>query len=162
MSEGGSATLDGDRVLADVNAVAISLLGDHPGHEYVFPHVRDAFEGKSTLLVFDYFPFRAQYVLTKHYGVAKHRARNVVQQFVRQPMELVSADREAILDSYELSAEYDHDVYDCFLVSLSRHHEVDAILTTDSDFEELCDGERFEYRNPVPEDVLVRFHERRS
>lgn len=142
------------RVLLDVNAVAISLVGDHPGHEYVFPHVQHGFGGETSILVFDYFSFRAQYILTNRYGVETHRARNVVQQFLRQPIEIVSADRETILDTYEISAEKNHDVYDCFLIALARHHDADALLTTDTDFEELCQRESFVYLNPVPDEVL--------
>ena len=153
----GSSDDGGDRLLLDVNAIAISLLSDHPGHEYVFPHVRRGFEGEATLLVFDYFPFRAQYVLTGWYGVEEHRARNAVQRFLRQPVRVVSADRETILDAYEVSAETNHDVYDSFVVSLARYHEADALLTTDADFDGLCDGEAFEYLNPVPTDVLAEF-----
>lgn len=154
----GSNDASGDRLLLDVNAIAISLLSDHPGHEYVFPHVRRGFEGETTLLVFDYFPFRAQYVLTEWYGVEEHRARNAVQRFLRQPVRIVSADHGAILDAYEVSAETDHDVYDSFVVSLARHHDTDTLLTTDTDFDGLCDGEAFDYLNPVPTEVLAEFH----
>lgn len=162
MSDGGPGTVGAERLLADVNAVAISLLSDHPGHEYVFQHVVETFEGPSSLLVFDYFPFRAQYVLANHYGVPEHRARNVVQQFVRQPIEVVSADAAAILEAYEVSAEKNHDVYDSFLVSLARRHDADAILTTDTDFRDLCADEPFEYVNPVPAEVREQFHQRRE
>jgi predicted nucleic acid-binding protein len=153
----GSSGPDDERVLLDVNSIAISLLSDHPGHEYVYPHVQRGFEGETTLLVFDYFPFRAQYVLTKWYDVDDHRARNTVQRFVRQPIRIVSADRETLLDAYEVSAENNHDVYDSFLVALARSHDADTLLTTDTDFDELCDGETFDYLNPVPEAVLSTF-----
>ncbi|MFC7155621.1 type II toxin-antitoxin system VapC family toxin [Halomarina halobia] len=146
-----------DRVLLDLNAVVIAILRDHPGHEYLFPPVERGFEAESSLLVFDYYPLRAQYLLTKRYRVETHRARTAVQRFVRQPIQFVAADRETILEAYEVSAERNHDVYDCFLVALARHHEADAILTTDTDFEELCRGEPFAYFNPVPEDILERF-----
>lgn len=142
--------------------VAIALVEDHPGHEYVFPHVRDGFTGASSLLVSDYFPLRAQYVLTNHYGIATHRARNVVQRFLRQPIDVVSADAEAILDASEISATKNHDVYDRLLVSLARHHDADAILTTDPDFDDLCADESFGALNPVSDDVLERFHERQE
>jgi hypothetical protein len=72
-----------ETLLLDVNAIAVSLLSDPPGHEYVFPYVQRGFTGSSSVLVFDYFPFRAQYVLTKWFSVENHRARNVVQQFLR-------------------------------------------------------------------------------
>ncbi|WP_101298373.1 type II toxin-antitoxin system VapC family toxin [Halegenticoccus soli] len=155
----GKERIEFERLLLDVNAIAIALLGDHPGHEYVFPYVQRGFAGESCLLVFDYFPFRAQYVLTKRYSVEPHRARNVVQRFLRQPLEIVSADREALLAAYEISAEKNHDVYDSVLISLARSHNADAILTTDADFDELCADETFQYYNPVPDSVLEQFRQ---
>jgi len=70
---------DGERLLLDINVIAITVLSDHPGHEYMFPHVQRGFTGETVLLVFDYFPLRAQYVLTTWYRVDEHRARNAVQ-----------------------------------------------------------------------------------
>ncbi|WP_394740891.1 hypothetical protein [Natronococcus roseus] len=51
-----------------------------------------------------------------------------------------------------------HDVFDCFYLALARQADVDVLVTTDRDFERLCENEAFEYVNPVPEDVLERFH----
>jgi predicted nucleic acid-binding protein len=153
----GSDDTSTERLLLDVNSIAIALLRDHPGHEYVFSHVQRGFAGDATLLVFDYFPFRAQYVLTNWYDVETHRARNAVQRFCRQPIHVVSATRETILDAYEVSAEKNHDVYDGFMISLARSHDAEALLTTDTDFERLCADEPFAYLNPVPREVLSRF-----
>lgn len=147
-----------DRLVCDVNAIVIASLSDHPGHDYIFPHIRAGFDGDARLLVFDYAPFRVQYVLTTHYDVETYRARNVVQRFCDQPIELIAADDDTIQDAYDVSASKNHDVYDSFLVALARAHDADAILTTDRDFERLCEDEPFEYWNPVPEDVLERFH----
>lgn len=149
---------DGDeRVLLDLNAVVIAMLADHPGHEYVMPHVQQGFNGESELLLFDYYPFRAQHILTSQHEIERHHARNTVQRFVDQPLEIVSAERETILAAYELSVEKNHDVYDSFLVALARSYDADALLTTDGDFDSLCRGEQFEYRNPVPSEVRERF-----
>lgn len=154
----GDNDSDTERVLCDVNTVAISLLSDHPGHEYVFPHIRRGFESEVELLVFNHFLLRAQYILTNWYDVEPHRARNIVQRFLRQPVRVVSADRETLLNAYAVSAEKNHDVYDSFLVALTRTHDADALLTTDTDFKQLCADESFEYRNPVPSEVLSKFH----
>lgn len=147
----------GERILLDLNAVVISMLADHPGHEYLYPPVERGFEGVSNLLVFDYYPFRAQHILTKRYSVQKHRARNAAQRFVQQPIQIISAERDMILDAYEVRAEKCHDVYDSFLIVLARQYEADVILTTDRDFEHLCHGETFNYLNPVPDEVLEQF-----
>lgn len=148
-----------DRLLLDLNAVVISLLEDHPGHEYLFETVVRGFDGHSQLLIFDYYPFRAQHILTTNYDIERHRARNVIQRFVRQPIRIIGAERETILSAYAISAEKNHDVYDSFLVALAREHDANAIVTTDRDFESLCQDEAFAYCNPVPDEVLTRFAE---
>lgn len=145
------------RSLIDVNAFAVSLVESHPGHEYVASRVHPALAGDDTLLVYSYVPFRAQWILTNEWGYDRIDARNAVSSFLQHPVSVVDADIETVLDSYEISAEKNHDVYDSFYISLARTHEADAVLTTDRGFEELCDGESFEYLNPVPEDVLERF-----
>jgi predicted nucleic acid-binding protein len=146
-----------DNILLDLNAVVISILADHPGHDYLFPPVEQGFEGMSSLLVFDYYPFRAQYLLTKRYDIEEYRARNAVQRFVRQPIQIISAEKDTILNSYEVSSNKNHDVYDSFLIALARQYDVDAILTADEDFDELCHDETFRYFNPVPSEVLEQF-----
>jgi predicted nucleic acid-binding protein len=65
---------------------------------------------------------------------------------------------ETVLHAYEISSEKNHDVYDCFYLTLARDANTDVLLTTDRDFEALCEDEPFEYVNPVPEDVLTEFH----
>jgi hypothetical protein len=39
-------------------------------------------------------------------------------------------------------------------VSLARVHDASYLVTTDRDFESLCDDEPFQYRNPIPADEL--------
>ncbi|MFC7043277.1 type II toxin-antitoxin system VapC family toxin [Halonotius sp. GCM10025705] len=73
-------------------------------------------------------------------------------------MEFVDSDEETVRNAYEISATKNHDVYDCFYLALARQAEADRIVTTDRDFEVLCDGEPFEYLNPVPASVLEEFH----
>jgi predicted nucleic acid-binding protein len=139
-------------VLTDVNVLAIGLTDDHPAHEDVSPWIENALDGPNVLLVFDYYPLRAQYVMTDSFGVDPVDARNAVQSLVRSPARVVSATGTTILDAYDLSAEKNHDVYDSFLLALARAHEADYLLTTDDDFAALCDGEDVTYANPVPEE----------
>ncbi|KYH24875.1 hypothetical protein HAPAU_32520 [Halalkalicoccus paucihalophilus] len=145
------------RLLIDVNAFAVSLVESHPGHEYVTSHVHPALTGDNTLLVYSYLPFRAQWVLTTKWGYDRVDARNAVSSFLQHPMAVIDADIDTVLNSYDISSEKNHDVYDSFYISLARTHNTDAILTTDRGFEQLCEGESFEYLNPVPDDVLERF-----
>lgn len=144
----------GVKILTDVNVLAIGLTDDHPAHEYVWPWIRDALDGPNVLLVFDYYPFRAQHIMTRKFGVDPIDARNAVQSLVESPARLVGTSEAAILDAYEISAAQSRDVYDSFIVALAREHGADYLVTTDTDFETLCAGEPFEYTNPVPADEL--------
>jgi predicted nucleic acid-binding protein len=137
-------------VLTDLNVLAIGLTDNHPAYEDVSPWIRDALDGPNVLLVFDYYPFRAQYLMTNQFGVDTVAARNAVQSLVRSPARIVGATETTLLDAYEISAEKNHDVYDSFLVALAREYEADYLITTDSDFDDLCEGEHATYVNPIP------------
>lgn len=137
-------------VLTDVNVLAIGLTDDHPAHDDVYPWLQNALDGPNVLLVFDYYPFRAQYLMTNNFGVDAVAARNAVQSLVRSPARIVGATDTTLLEAYEISAEKNHDVYDSFIVALAREYDADYLLTTDDDFDELCDGEEMTYTNPIP------------
>ncbi|SDR31899.1 type II toxin-antitoxin system VapC family toxin [Natronobacterium texcoconense] len=144
------------RVLPDLNALAIQLVDDHPGHPYVTEEIAPALTGGDTLIVFGYLPLRIQWVL-EDLGFESYEARNAVSSLLQYPLEFVDVDDETVLEAYEISAEKNHDVSDCFYVALARRADVDVLVTTDRDFEQLCVDESFEYVNPVPEHVLRRF-----
>ena len=137
-------------ILTDVNVLAIGLTDDHPAHEDVYPWIQNALDGPNVLLVFDYYPLRAQYLMTSEFGVDDVAARNAIQSLVRSPARIVGATETTLLDAYEISAENDHDVYDSFIVALARNYDADYLITTDDDFDELCDGEDARFVNPIP------------
>jgi predicted nucleic acid-binding protein len=139
-------------VLTDVNALAIALTEDHPAYGDVFPWIENALDGPNVLLVFDYYPLRAQYIMTSDFGVDAVDARNAVQSLVRSPARIVGVNGKTLLEAYDVSAEKGHDVYDCFLLALARAHDADYLVTTDGDFEDLCVGEAVNYVNPIPEE----------
>jgi predicted nucleic acid-binding protein len=139
-------------VLTDVNVLAIGLTEDHPAHDDVYPWVEQALDGPNTLLVFDCYPLRAQYLMTNDFGVDAVDARNAIQSLLRSPARLIGSTEETVLDAYEISAEKNHDVYDSFVLAIARAYDADYLVTTDQDFEELCDGEETEYANPIPAD----------
>jgi predicted nucleic acid-binding protein len=145
------------RVLPDLNALSIQLVDDHPGHPYVADELVPALTGEDTLLVFGYLPLRVQWIL-EDLEFETIEARNAVSSLLRYPMEFVDVDDETIRTAYEISAEKNHDVYDCFYLALARKADADALLTTDRDFGRLCSGEDYKYVNPVPEEVLEEFH----
>lgn len=145
------------RVLPDLNALAIQLVDDHPGHEYVAEQLAPALRGTQTLLMFGYLPLRVQWVL-EDLGFSTIEARNAVSSLLQYPMESVEVTPDTVLDAYEVSSEKNHDVYDCFYLAVARTANADRLVTTDRDFESLCEGEPFDYTNPVPEDVLSESH----
>jgi predicted nucleic acid-binding protein len=148
----------GRRILPDLDALSIQLVDDHPGHPYVAEALVPALTGSDTLVAFGYLLLRVQWVL-EDLGFETVGARNAVSSLLKYPMEFVDVDDGTVRDAYEISAAKNHDVYDCFYLAVAREADVDAICTTDTDFEALCSGEAFEYRNPVPTEVLERFHE---
>ena len=145
-------------ILTDVNILAIGLTDDHPSYEDVYPWIEEALDGPNALLVFDYYPLRAQYIMTKQFGVKPVDARNAVQSLVQSPARIISATDTTVLEAYEISAEKNHDVYDAFLLALARSYDADYLLTTDTDFDKLCETEDVTYQNPIPaekRDVLT-------
>lgn len=144
--------------LLDINALAIALVEDHPGHEYVREAIQPGLSAESQLIVYDYLPLRAHWILTTKWGIDERPAAAAVGSLLDQPIDLVDAGRETIQRAYELSAYVDHDVFDCFYLALAEAAGADSILTTDADFEALCRNEDVTYENPVPEDVIERFH----
>jgi len=148
-----------DSVVLDVNSLAIGLTDNHPAHDYLRPFLEDGIDGDIELLIFDYLPLRAQHVMVTEFGVHVVDARNAIQSFLRSPVKVVSASKETLLKSYEISVEKNHDAYDCFFVSLARSHDADCVLTADTDFEKLCENEEIRYLNPVPDSVLKNFDE---
>ena len=145
------------RLLPDVNALAIQLIEDHPGHQYVAEQLVPVLQGEHTLLVFGYLPLRVQWVL-EDLGFSTVEARNAVTSLVQYPLESVPVDMETVQQAYEISAEKNHDVYDSFYLAVAREANADQLVTTDRDFKNLCADEPFEYVNPVPESVLEKFH----
>ncbi|APX98282.1 type II toxin-antitoxin system VapC family toxin [Natronorubrum daqingense] len=137
-------------VLTDVNVLAIGLTDDHPAHDDVYPWIQNALDGPNVLLVFDYYPLRAQYLMTSNFGVDAVAARNAVQSLVSSPARIVSATETTLLEAYDISAEKNHDVYDAFILALARSYDADYLLTTDGDFDDLCAGEDVTYVNPIP------------
>ena len=73
-------------------------------------------------------------------------------------MESVEITPETVLEADEVSVEKNHDVYGCLSIALARDANADALVTTDRDFEGLCEDEPFEYTNPVPDEVLSEFN----
>ncbi|MDI6902144.1 MAG: type II toxin-antitoxin system VapC family toxin [Methanocellales archaeon] len=149
---------DPDRKLIDVNALSIFLVEDHPGYGYVFPKMMSGLRGEYVLLIFDYLPIRANWILTAKWKCDPKESVKAIKDFLRYTKpKYVSASRETLKKAYELSEKLDHDVYDCFYLALALQENATHILTTDKDFKKLCPQINLGYENPVPDDVLKRF-----
>lgn len=146
----------GIEILTDVNCLAIGLTADHPAYEDVRPWLTEALDGPNVLLVPDYYPLRAQYIMTSNFGVREVDARNAVQSLLESPARIIGATDTVLLDAYEISAEKQHDVYDSYILAMARAYDATYLVTTDRDFERLCWDEEVDYRNPIPEDKLDR------
>ncbi len=144
----------GVNILTDVNVLAIGLTSDHPAYEDVQSWITAALDGPNVLLVPDYYPLRAQYIMTREFGVGTVDARNAVQSLIRSPARIVGATKAVLLDAYEISAEKQHDVYDSFILAMARAHDAAYLVTTDTDFDTLCEEETVVYQNPIPDDKL--------
>jgi len=105
MTEPSELPHTGDSLLLDVGSLAIGLTDNHPAHRHVRPVLEGGVSGDLDLLVFDYLPLRAQHVMVTEFEVPVVEARNAVQSFLRSPVKVVSASKEALLESYEISAQ---------------------------------------------------------
>ena len=144
--------------LIDVNVLAIFLVEDHPGHPYVDRVVSPGLAGAYRLLVPDYLPLRARWVLTTRWGIPKAEADRAIEDFLEQRLVwYVAATRATLRAAYALARRLHHDVYDTFYLALGRDHAASAFVTTDTGFRTLCRKVGMEYENPVPSEVLARF-----
>lgn len=64
-----------DRILLDVNALAIFLVEDHPGNPHIGKEIKRGLEGRAKLLVYDYLPLRVHWILTSKWRIARARPR---------------------------------------------------------------------------------------
>jgi len=144
--------------LIDVNVLSIFLVEDHPGHSYVDPVVSEGLAGAYRLLVPDYLPLRARWVLTTRWGIPKAEADRAIEDFLEQRrVRYVAATRATLRAAYDLARRLRHDVDDTFYLALGRDLGASAFVTTDTGFRALCRRVGMEYENPVPAEVLARF-----
>jgi predicted nucleic acid-binding protein len=70
-----------------------------------------------------------------------------------------SLSRETILEGFRLAKDFKHDIFDCMYIALALQEKAVGIVTTDTDFEKLCNQVGLKYINPVPKEILKRFKE---
>lgn len=152
---------DIEKKVLDVNILAIFLVKDHPGNKYVSPVVEEGLRGVFTPLIMDILPVRAYWIMTKKWRCPEKESAEALQHFVKayDRPRYPCLQRQTILESFRLAEKLKHDVFDCIYLAFALQEDAKAIITTDTDFEQLCKNVGLEYVNPVPIEVLKRFKE---
>jgi predicted nucleic acid-binding protein len=152
---------DAEKRVLDVNVLAIFLSRGHPGSEYVLPVVESGLRGAYVPVLMDILPLRAFWIMTHPWGLSKNDSSSAIQHFIQayDSPQYVALRRETILNGFRLAEELSHDVSDCMYLALALQENASSIITTDTDFENLCNHTGLKYLNPVPKEILKRFKE---
>ena len=150
-----------EKRILDVNVLAIFLSKGHPGFNYVLPVVESGLRGAYVPVIMDILPLRAFWIMTHPWGLPKDDCSCAIQHFVQAYdfPQYVALRRETILNGFRLAKELSHDVSDCMYLALALQENASSIITTDTDFEKLCNRAGLKYLNPVPKEILKRFKE---
>ena len=150
-----------EKRMIDVNTLAIFLVEDHPGNQYVSPVIEEGLRGAFIPLIMDILPVRVYWVMTKKWRCPKKESAEAIKHFVKEynRPQYCCLNRRTITESFKLAEKLKHDVFDCVYLALALQENATAIITTDTDFEKLCKRVNLYYINPVPTDVLKRFKE---
>jgi len=153
-----------EKKVLDVNILAVFLVRDHPGNEYVSSVVEEGLRGAFIPVILDILPVRAFWIMTKKWGCPEKESAEAIEHFVEayDRPRYSSLQRKTILESFRLAEELKHDMFDCVYLAFALQEGANAIITTDTDFEQLCKHVGLEYVNPVPEEVLKHFKEQNS
>ena len=145
----------------DLNILAVFLVKGHPGFEYVSPLVEDGLKGAYIPVIMDFLPMRAYWIMTKRWGLPEKTSAASIEYFLKtyDSPRYPSLSRETILEGFRLAEDLKHDVFDCMYLALALQEKAAAIVTTDTDFEKLCNQVNLKYINPVPRETLKRFRE---
>jgi predicted nucleic acid-binding protein len=102
--------------------------------------------------------------MTRQWGCPEEESAEAVSHFVREydRVRYSCLRRETIVESFGLAERLGHDVFDCVYLAFALQENAKGIVTTDTDFEKLCEKVGLEYVNPVPKEVLKRFKERNT
>ena len=150
-----------EKKVLDVNVLAVFLVKDHPGNEYVTSIVEDGLRGVFTPIIMDILPIRAFWIMTRKWGCPEKDSAEAIEHFVKayDRPRYTCLRKESILEGFRLAKKLRHDVFDCIYLAFALQEDAKAIVTTDTDFEQLCKQTGLEYVNPVPKEVLKRFKE---
>ena len=150
-----------EKIVLDLNILAIYLVSGHPGFESVSPVVEAGLRGTYIPLILDFLPMRAYWILTKRWGLPEKESAASIEHFLKtyDMPKYPSLRRETILNGFRLAEDLKHDVFDCMYLAVALQEKASCIVTTDTDFEKLCPRLGLKYFNPVPRDILRQFKE---
>jgi len=119
----------------------------------------DGLNGSFKLVIPEYLPFRAFWILTTKWKIKKMDAKELINDFIQNysSPDYRGLERDSIAKAFRYSDDLNHDIYDCFYLSLAKQEEASSILTTDTGFDTLCIKIGLNYENPVPIEVLKTF-----
>ena len=148
-----------ERIVVDVNTLAIYLVEDHPGNGFVSPEFEKGLRGQFVPLLLDIVPIRAFWIMTRRWGCDRDQSEKAVRHFLDAyaTVEYCPIEKRIVLEAFELAHELRHDVFDTIYVSAALRNGASTIMTTDTDFQRLCQRKKLKYVNPVPKQVLEKF-----
>jgi predicted nucleic acid-binding protein len=150
-----------EKQVFDLNILAIYLVEGHPGFDCVSPFVEQGLRGVYIPLIMDFLPMRAFWIMTKRWGLSEKECSSSIEYFLTNydsPC-YPALSRETMLMGFQLAEDFRHDVFDCMYLALALQEKAAGIVTTDTDFEKLCNKVGLKYINPVPRDILRHFKE---
>lgn len=148
-----------EKTLIDVNTLAIFLVEDHPGHQFIAPELEKGLKGQFLPLLLDILPIRAYWIMTRRWGCDTSQSEKAIRHFLDSyhAVEYVPVEKRIIHQAFDLARELHHDVFDTVYLSAALHNKANTIMTTDTGFQRLCQRKGLRYANPVPRAVLEKF-----
>ncbi len=148
-----------ESAIVDVNTVAIYLVEDHPGNKFVTPELEKGLRGQYVPIILDNVPIRAFWIMTRTWGCDKAESEKAIRHFLDayHTAEYCPIEKKTIHQAFDLARELHHDVFDTIYVSAAIQTGASAIITTDTDFQRLCQRKKLHYVNPVPTQILEKF-----
>jgi predicted nucleic acid-binding protein len=145
----------------DLNILAVFLVKGHPGFECVSSVVEEGLRGAYIPLIMDFLPMRAYWIMTQRWSLPQKDCAASIEHFLKtyDTPRYPSLSKETILKGFHLAKDLKHDVFDCMYLAIALQEKATGIVTTDTDFEKLCNQVGLKYINPVPREVLKRFKE---
>jgi predicted nucleic acid-binding protein len=150
---------DSDRIILDVNTLAIFLVEDHPGHTYIGPEIERGLSGHFTPLVLDVIPMRAFWIMTRQWDCDPTASERALRHFLDAYtlVDYRSLNKRVLHQAFDLARELHHDPFDTTYLSAAIEYKASGIMTTDTDFRKLCNSKNLKYINPVPQRILEKF-----